>query len=131
MMELRHKTFVGPTIYWQGGTLNENREAIRAEAEAFANRIGLERVVSLSEHAMSFGPFSVVVWYRATPTELDSPVVQVSNTAIATRLKGGFVPVDAPVRGQNGASAGDAFRWLVWLMALLTGMVAAAAWFER
>src|SRR5579872_3925224 len=37
MMTLRHKTFVGPTVYTQGATLNENREAIRARAEGFVN----------------------------------------------------------------------------------------------
>ena len=64
---LRHRTFVGPTVYWNFKPLNSNRERIRAQAEAFASEIGVEKVVSVAEHAMSFGPFSVVVWYRAAP----------------------------------------------------------------
>ena len=64
MVKLRHKTFVGPTVYLQGATLNENREAIRARAEAFVNAVGAANIVSVCEHAMTFGPFSVVVWYR-------------------------------------------------------------------
>jgi len=88
MTALRHKTFVGPTIYWQGGTLNENREAIRAEAEEFVNRIGLANVVSICEHAMSFGPFSVVVWYRESAAVLaEDAVVLVKNALIARRLR--------------------------------------------
>jgi hypothetical protein len=61
MVTLRHKTFVGPTVYTQGATLNENREAIRARAEGFVNAVGVANVVSVCEHAMTFGPFSVVV----------------------------------------------------------------------
>jgi hypothetical protein len=52
-------------MYWNFKPLNTNRERIRAQAEAFASEIGVENVVSVTEHAMSFGPFSVVVWYRA------------------------------------------------------------------
>ncbi len=63
MKRIRHKTFVGPTVYWRG-SLNTNREKFRAQAEAFINEIGVENVVSVTEHAMTFGPFSVVVWYR-------------------------------------------------------------------
>ena len=62
---LRHRTFVGPTVYWNFKSLNANRERTRAQAEAFAAEVGVENVVSVAEHAMSFGPFSVVVWYRA------------------------------------------------------------------
>jgi hypothetical protein len=61
---MKHKAFVGPVIYWGGGSLNMNREKIRYEAEAFMNQIGPEKVVSVAEHAMTLGPFSVVVWYR-------------------------------------------------------------------
>src|SRR5438034_4638866 len=88
MATLRHKTFVGPTFYFQGGSLNENREIIRSQAEAFVNAIGSENVVSVGEHAMSWGPFSVVVWYRAeagTPEE--GAVVQVTNAMIARAMQ--------------------------------------------
>jgi len=88
MFELRHKTFVGPTFYTHGATLNENRETIRAEAEEFVNRIGLDRVVSVNEHAMSWGPFSVVVWYReAVSAPAQNAVHLLTNAAIGARLK--------------------------------------------
>lgn len=65
MMKIRHKTFVGPTIYWNWTwSLNENREKIREKAEAYINEIGVENVLSVTEHAMTLGPFSVVVWHR-------------------------------------------------------------------
>jgi hypothetical protein len=90
MEALRHKTFVGPTIYLQGGSLNDNREAIRALAEAFVCTVGAKNVVSICEHAMTFRPFSVVVWYRAGVVDSDeAPVVQVSNATIARTLRNG------------------------------------------
>jgi len=64
MVVMRHKAFVGPTFYWNFRPLNANREKIRDLAEAFINEIGAANVTSVAEHAMSFGPFSVVVWYR-------------------------------------------------------------------
>jgi hypothetical protein len=64
---MRHKAFVGPTFYWNFRSLNANREVIREQAEAFINLIGAENVVSVAEHAMSIGPFSVAVWYREPP----------------------------------------------------------------
>jgi hypothetical protein len=131
MTELRHKTFIGPTIYWQGGTLNENREAIRAEAEAFVNRIGLQNVVSICEHAMTLGPFSVVVWYRAEASiETGSPVVQVSNAAIARRLGAGPLYPAAPAP-KNEAGTGPVVGWLVWLIVLLTAIAAVAFFWQE
>ncbi len=50
---MRHKSFVGPTTYWNFRSLDENRENIRAQAEDFINTIGVENVVSVAEHAMS------------------------------------------------------------------------------
>src|SRR5437016_2603934 len=98
MATLRHKTFVGPTFYFQGGSLNENREVIRSQAEAFVNRIGSENVVSVAEHAMSWGPFSVVVWYRAEAGLADeSAVVEVSNATIGRALR---AAKQAPAGGQ-------------------------------
>ncbi len=64
MPTIHHKTFAGSTFYWRG-TLLGNREKIRAQAEAFVKEVGVENVVSITEHAMTFGPFSVVVWYRS------------------------------------------------------------------
>jgi hypothetical protein len=68
---MRHKAFVGPTMYWNARPLNENRERIRDQAEAFINEIGAENVVSVTEHAMTMGPFSVVVWYRAAEAAVE------------------------------------------------------------
>jgi len=66
---MRHKAFVGPTFYFNFRGLNANREKIREQAEDFINEIGSENVVSVTEHAMSWGPFSVVVWYRVDERE--------------------------------------------------------------
>ena len=62
---LRHRTFVGPAVYWNFRPLNQNRERIRAQAEAFVDEIGAENVVSVVEHAAFLGGFTVVVWYQA------------------------------------------------------------------
>lgn len=62
MKKVRHKTFVGPVIV--AGRLHASRERIRGNAEAFINEIGVDNVLSVAEHAMTLGPFSVVVWYR-------------------------------------------------------------------
>jgi hypothetical protein len=126
MTELRHKTFVGPTIYWQGGTLNQNREAIRAEAQEFVNRIGFANVMSICEHDMSFGPFSVVVWYRESAMVLaDDAVVQVKNSVIARRLHNEpppLPPTEIPWEpGQAPAST-----WLGWVFAALIALAAMA-----
>jgi hypothetical protein len=61
MKKVRHKTFVGPVIV---ARLHTSRERIRENAEAFVNEIGADNVLSIAEHAMTLGPFSVVVWYR-------------------------------------------------------------------
>jgi hypothetical protein len=128
MVTLRHKTFVGPTVYTQGATLNENREAIRARAEAFVNSVGVANVVSVCEHAMTFGPFSVVVWYRDASLAPDpGPVVRVTNKDIALRLvvereRHAFAPEEAARPGW-----GPVWRPLFALVAL-AGLLASLAW---
>jgi hypothetical protein len=123
MTTLRHRTFVGPTWYTQGGTLNENREVIRAQAEAFVNRLGIENVVSVSEHAMSWGPFSVVVWYRSDSPVEESCVVQVSNAIIARALRGAAQePGPQPASAVERKPAG-AWVWLIVLLAILLVLV--------
>ena len=72
MKKVRHKTFVGPTMYWTG-SLDSNREKYRKQAEDFINEIGVENVLSVTEHAMSLGPFSVVVWYLVDENEISHP----------------------------------------------------------
>jgi hypothetical protein len=67
---MRHKSFVTRRrFYWSHRDLNENREEIRDEAEAFINMIAVENVVSVVEHSMMGAPFSVVVWYRVEEVE--------------------------------------------------------------
>jgi hypothetical protein len=88
MTAARHKTFVGPTLYTHGRSLNDNREVIRARTEAFVNAVGPVNVLSVCEHAMTFGPFSVVVWYRAPAGLPDgSPVVPLTNDDLAAGLR--------------------------------------------
>jgi hypothetical protein len=126
MMTLRHKTFVGPTVYTQGASLNENREAIRARAEAFVNAVGAANVVSVSEHAMTFGPFSVVVWYRDDSVAVDpAPVVHVTNRDIGRRLRvererSAFAPEEAARPGWR-----PEWRPLLILLLGLAAMLAA------
>jgi hypothetical protein len=45
------------------------REAIRVIAQRFVNEIGVENVVAIVEHADSYGPFSLVVWFKSTEAE--------------------------------------------------------------
>ena len=93
---LRHRSFVGPTVYWNRLPLNTNREIVRAQAEAFVSEIGVDNVVSVAEHAMSFGPFSVVVWYRAGARRLTSAL---QRTRPAITFSGSIkVTLGGPVR---------------------------------
>jgi len=69
MHAIRHNTFIESTVYpvwsWNAHKRRERkRESIRQRAEEFISEIGVDNVVSVVEHAPSFGPFSVVVWYR-------------------------------------------------------------------
>ena len=67
-IRIRHKQFLGKTFYFspKATSLDELREKVRQQAEDFINmEIGVDNVISVSEHAMSLGPFTVVVWYRS------------------------------------------------------------------
>jgi len=55
-----------------------NREKIRQRVEAFINEIGVENVVSVSEHASTLGPFSVVVWWYREVPEGETLVIRAS-----------------------------------------------------
>ena len=71
MKLIRHNVFTESTVYpiwsWNAHSRRERkRESIRQRAEEFINDIGADNVVSVTEHATSLGPFSVVVWYRET-----------------------------------------------------------------
>ncbi len=125
METLRHKTFVGPTLYLQGVSLNENREAIRALAQAFIRDLGAENVVSICEHAMTFGPFTVVVWYRSWAASEEPAVAQVTNAMIAGVLRRGTPQPAAPVARKEAAPKRPRFRLLkliaVFLLILYVG----------
>jgi hypothetical protein len=56
-----------------------NRKAIRQRAEAFINEIGLENVVSITEHASTIGPFSVVVWWYREAPDTETLVIRASD----------------------------------------------------
>ena len=74
-MAIRRKAFVGPIMYTGPPmSLNFHRDKIRDEAEFYINKIiGPENVVSITEHAMTLGPFSVVVWYHDERTGTKPP----------------------------------------------------------
>src|SRR3954467_2919499 len=119
MTRMRHRTFVGPTLYTQGVSLNENREAVRARAQSFADEVGVENVVSVCEHAMTFGPFSVVVWFRGDGH--GPAAVRLTNADIRAFLwrKAFLQPYAAATPDTPAAAAGEPARpavpgW-VWL----------------
>jgi hypothetical protein len=124
MATVRHKTFIGPTWYLQGRSINDNREVIRTRAEAFIRALGPENVVSVCEHAMTFGPFSVVVWYRTEAALADdNPVVHLGNAALAAALRTKAAAGDAQV-GQSGG-------WWVWLLVVLGACLALVSLFSN
>ena len=61
-----------------------NREKIRQRAEAFINEIGVEKVISVSEHASTLGPFSVVVWWYREVPEGEPLVIRASDESEIT-----------------------------------------------
>ena len=57
-----------------------NRERIRKEVEAFIKQIGVESVVSITEHAPTLGPVAVTIWwYRELP---DVPETSATETQV-------------------------------------------------
>ena len=88
------------------------REAIRVIAQRFANEVGVENVVTVVENADSYGPFSVVVWFKSTEAERGmSSRVYLSNSDIQTIIKQSpdkAFPIDPPdpvagdVKGAEG-----------------------------
>jgi hypothetical protein len=51
---------------------------IRQRAEAFINETDPEDIVSVAEHAPTFGLFSVVVWRLREAPDTDTPVIRAS-----------------------------------------------------
>jgi len=61
---MRHRAFVGPTIYFGFKPINFYRERLREQAEQFINDdLGAENVISVTEHGIPSGPFTITVWY--------------------------------------------------------------------
>ena len=83
-----------------------SREAIRVIAQRFANEVGVENVVTVVENADSYGPFSVVVWFKSTEAERGmSSRVYVTNRdirAIINQSPDNAFPLD-PVAGGSAA----------------------------
>ena len=52
------------------------RERIRRQAETFINETGAENIVSVTEHAPTLGPFSIVVWWHHDVPDTDTPVIR-------------------------------------------------------
>ena len=63
---LRHKTFTAQTVGLTGKDSLARREQVRQKVEEFINNeITAEKVVSVTESAMSLGgQLAVTVWYR-------------------------------------------------------------------
>jgi hypothetical protein len=52
------------------------RERMRGQAEAFINETGAENIISVTEHAPTLGPFSIVVWWHHEVPNSDTPVIR-------------------------------------------------------
>jgi hypothetical protein len=84
MKSIQHKVFLESVAYpiwaWNASARRErSRKRVRQRVEAFINEIGVDKVVSVTEHAGTFGPFSVVVWWYREFTDADTPVVRASD----------------------------------------------------
>jgi len=84
MKSVQHKTFIESAVYpiWSWNARDgreQNRERVRRRAEAFINEIGVEKVASVTEHAPSLGPFSVVVWWYREFTDSDTLVLRATD----------------------------------------------------
>lgn len=87
MKVMQHSVFAEPTgfpllaIFSSGFSVRRERDRgkIRQRAEAFINEIGVENVVSVSEHASTLGPFSIVVWWKREMPEGEALVIRASD----------------------------------------------------
>lgn len=87
MKILQHSVFAEPTgfpflaIFSSSFSVQRERERgkIRQRAEAFINEIGVENVVSVSEHASTLGPFSIVVWWKREMPDGETLVIRASD----------------------------------------------------
>ena len=87
MKIMEHSVFAEPGIGYPIGLIlfptllaarrEQNRESVRKKVEAFINEIGVESVVSITEHASTLGPFSITVWwYRDLPDMPEKPATE-------------------------------------------------------
>jgi hypothetical protein len=84
MKSIQHAVFAESTVIpvWSWGAAarrERSRERIRQRVEAFINEIGVESVVSVSEHAPTFGLFSIVVWWYRDAPDTETPVIRPSG----------------------------------------------------
>jgi hypothetical protein len=87
MKVIQHSVFAESRGYSLGSIFSSsfpvlrerNREKIRQQVDAFINEIGVENVVSVSEHASTLGPFSVVVWWYREVPEGETLVIRASD----------------------------------------------------
>jgi hypothetical protein len=84
MKIIQHQVFLESAAYpvwaWNASIHRErSRERIRQKAEAFINEIGVDKVVSVAEHAPTIGRFSIVVWWYRQAAETDTPVIRASD----------------------------------------------------
>ena len=81
---IQHNVFADAAAYpilpWKARAHRErNRERVRQQVETFINEIGVDRIVSVTEHAPAFGPFSVVVWWHQELTQSDTLVIRAED----------------------------------------------------
>jgi len=87
MKAIQHAVFAESRGYSIGSIFSSNfavrrerdRETIRQRAEAFISQIGVESVVSITEHASTLGPFSVVVWWYRELPDTETLVIRASD----------------------------------------------------
>jgi len=80
MTTIQHRVFTDasyPPWGWNAASRREQiRERIRRRVEGFINEIGVDHVVSLTEHGPTIGPFSVVVWWSQELPDTEPPVIR-------------------------------------------------------
>ena len=86
MKRIEHTVFAEPeslrspfwALLFPPTAVEHKREKIRRRVEAFIDETGAENVVSVTEHASTLGPFSVVVWWYRELPDTDTPVIRAS-----------------------------------------------------
>ena len=88
MKVIEHSVFEEPGAGYPIGLLlfpsllaarrERNSERVRKKVESFIKEIGVERVVSITEHASTISPFAVTVWwYRESPNLPQKPETEI------------------------------------------------------